>query len=64
MSNENMQKEISLYYKEDLAAEEVAREWQTSPQLILAALSMEGENFYSKEQAKKIVEKFKRKEVL
>ena len=55
---------LGLYGITDFAIAEIAAEWQTSPGLVVAALRLEGKSQYTKEEAKKIIENFKYKEVL
>lgn len=53
-----------VYTIDELASSYLAGQWQTSPELIIAALRLEGKGAYTKEQAREIVENLKHKEVL
>ena len=54
----------ATYTIEEFATENMAKRWQTGVDLIVAALKTAGKTAYTEEQAKKIVETLKRKEVL
>ena len=63
-NRDNLKKEISTYEIAAFVNKEMAAQWQTAPELIRVALEKGGKLQYTKEQAKKIVEHFKHKEVL
>ena len=54
----------ATYTIEEFATETMAKQWKTGVDLIVAALTAAGKTAYTEEQAKKIVETLKRKEVL
>lgn len=54
----------AVYGIKEFATREMAKQWETGQELIFAALSKAGKAYYTEEQAKKIIEKYKRKEVL
>lgn len=54
----------AIYSIKEFANKEIAKQWETGQELIFAALTKAGKEHYTEEQAKKIVEKYKRKEVL
>lgn len=55
---------IVTYPMEEFVTAAMAKQWQTDEGLIFAALKDAGKKSYTEEQAKKIVEKRKNKEVL
>ncbi len=54
----------AVYGIAEFATKEMAKQWMTGEALIFAALSKAGKEHYTEEEAKKIIEKYKCKEVL
>lgn len=54
----------AVYGIEEFATAAMAKQWGTGQELIFAALTKAGKKHYTEEQAKKIIEKYKCKEVL
>ena len=59
-----MKKQTTATYGiSEFAVTAFAKQWETGEELIFAALKQAGKERYTLEQARKIVEKYKRKEV-